>query len=113
MKKNQVRRLYLAVASFFFLLFHVLAAPLGAQSTFGEMVGMVKDPGQGVVPGAQVTLTSVDEHTQHTATTDADGAFHFVNLKPGHYELVVLAGGLRSTRSRRCSWMRGRRCVLM
>jgi hypothetical protein len=93
MKKNQVRRLYLAVASFSLLLFHVLAAPLGAQSTFGEIVGMVKDPGQGVVPGAQVTLTNVDEHTQHAATTDADGAFHFVNLKPGHYELVVVAGG--------------------
>lgn len=93
MKKTQVRWLHLAVASFSLLLFHVLAGPLKAQSTFGEMIGMVKDPGQGVVPGAQVTLTNVDEHTQHAAATDADGAFHFVNLKPGHYELVVVAGG--------------------
>src|SRR5271168_3590961 len=63
------------------------------QSTFGDVVGVVKDPGQGAVGGAQVTLTNADEHTQHTATTDADGAFHFVNLKPGHYELVVAAAG--------------------
>src|SRR5271169_942907 len=67
--------------------------PSAAQSTFGEMIGVVKDPGEGVVPGAQVTLTCVDEHTQHTATTDVDGAFHFVNLKPGHYELLVAAAG--------------------
>ena len=64
-----------------------------AQSTFGDIIGVVKDPGMGVVPGAQVTLTDIDEHTQHTATTDADGAFHFVNLKPGHYELVIVAAG--------------------
>jgi hypothetical protein len=93
MKKNQVRWLHLAAVSFCLLFFHVLAAPLKAQSTFGEMVGIVKDPGQGVVPGALVTLTNVDEHTQHTAATDADGAFRFVNLKPGHYELVVAADG--------------------
>lgn len=64
-----------------------------AQSTFGDIVGAVKDPGQGSVAGAQVTLTNADEHTQHVAATDADGAFHFVNLKPGHYELVVAAAG--------------------
>src|SRR6202521_2561277 len=57
------------------------------------MIGVVKDPGQGVVPGAQVTLTNVDEHTRHSAATDTDGAFHFVNLKPGHYELLVAATG--------------------
>jgi Carboxypeptidase regulatory-like domain len=65
----------------------------GAQSTFGDIIGVVKDPGMGVVPGAQVTLTSVDEHTPRAATTDADGAFHFVNLKAGHYELAVAATG--------------------
>jgi len=78
-----------------FLLMAVLcwSGRSAAQSTFGDIIGVVKDPGMGVVPGAQVTLTDIDEHTQHIATTDADGAFHFVNLKPGHYELVVTAAG--------------------
>jgi hypothetical protein len=91
---NKIQLTYLritAVSLFALLFFHT--APSAAQSTFGEMIGVVKDPGQGVVPGSQVTLTSVDEHTQHTAATDADGAFHFVNLKPGHYELLVAAAG--------------------
>src|SRR5467141_2914400 len=93
MKKLQLTYLRFALACLSILLFHFSAAPLEAQSTFGEMIGVVKDPGQGVVPGAQVTLTNVDDHMQHTAATDADGAFHFVNLKPGHYELLVAAAG--------------------
>jgi hypothetical protein len=32
-----------------------------AQSTFGDVVGVVKDQNQGGVPGAQVLLTSVDD----------------------------------------------------
>jgi hypothetical protein len=93
MKKLQLTYLNFAVACLSILLFHLSAARLEAQSTFGEMIGVVKDPGQGIVPGAQITLTNVDERTQHSAVTDADGAFHFVNLKPGHYEVLVSAAG--------------------
>ena len=93
MKKIQANWFALAAACLSLLLIHISGAPVRAQSTFGEVIGVVKDPGQGIVPGAQVTLTSVDERTQHTATTDADGAFHFVNLKAGHYELLVTAPG--------------------
>src|SRR5260370_21168763 len=94
MNRLQLAYLRFAMTCLSILLFHFSAAPLEAQSTFGEMIGVVKDPGQGVVPGAQVALTNVDEHTQHTAATDADGAFHFVNLKPGPYELLVAAARL-------------------
>src|SRR5258708_5751649 len=99
MGKSQLAYLRFAMTCLSILLFHFSAAPLEAQSTFGEMIGVVKDPGQGVVPGAQVTLTSVDEHTQHTAATDADGAFHFVNLKPGRYELVVAAAAFPESKT--------------
>jgi hypothetical protein len=63
------------------------------QSTFGDIVGVVKDPSQGAVPEAQVVLTRVEDKSQYPATTDADGAFHFVNLKPGHYDLAISASG--------------------
>jgi hypothetical protein len=65
----------------------------GAQSTFGDILGVVKDPEQGVVPGAKIVLINIDERIEQTATTDADGAFHLVNLKPGHYEIVIEATG--------------------
>src|ERR1700693_1392762 len=64
-----------------------------AQSTFGDVVGVVKDQNQGGVPGAQILLTSVDDASQHQTTSDADGAFHFVNLKAGNYDLVISAAG--------------------
>jgi hypothetical protein len=53
------------------------------QSTFGEPIGVVKDPGLGLVTSAVITLTSVEEKNKYSAASDADGVFHFVNLKPG------------------------------
>jgi hypothetical protein len=72
-----------------------LCVPLIAmgQSTFGSIVGVVKDPSQGAVAGAQITLVSADDHTQHAATTNTDGAFQLVNVKAGHYDLLVQAEG--------------------
>jgi hypothetical protein len=64
-----------------------------AQSTFGDIIGVVKDPAQSVVAGAQVVLSDLDERSVHSGATDSDGAFHFVNLKPGHYSLAVTVAG--------------------
>ena len=64
-----------------------------AQSTFGSIVGAVKDPGTYVVPGAQVTLTSVGDGSSRTAATEGDGTFQFVNVKAGTYKLLVKANG--------------------
>src|ERR1700676_1070874 len=76
------------------LLVVTLSAPwANAQSTFGDVVGVVKDQNQGGVAGAQVLLTSVDDGSQHQTTSDADGAFHFVNLKAGNYSFAATAAG--------------------
>src|ERR1700693_2010238 len=75
------------------LVITVSAQSATAQSTFGDIVGVVKDQNQGAVPNAQIVLTSVDDGSQHQATSDADGAFHFVNLKAGNYALVATAAG--------------------
>lgn len=64
-----------------------------AQSTFGSIVGVVKDPGALMVADAQVTLNSLDESASHTATTDGDGAFQFMNVKAGRYQVSVQARG--------------------
>ena len=70
----------------------LLSAPWAiGQSTFGDILGVVKDPSQGIVLAAQVVLTRVEDKSEHSATTDADGAFHFVNLRPGHYDLLISA----------------------
>jgi hypothetical protein len=64
-----------------------------AQSTFGGIVGTVKDPGQGAVANAQLMLINLDDRTQRDTNTDTNGAFEFINLKPGHYELAIHADG--------------------
>jgi hypothetical protein len=77
-----------------FLIAVLLSSPYTfGQSTFGGIVGVVKDPGQGEVVGAQVMLTSLEDGNQRSTTADGNGAFEFVNLKAGRYELVVHADG--------------------
>ena len=72
----------------------LLSVPWAAgQSTFGGIVGVVKDPSQGALAGAQLTLTSLDDGSQRNASTDGNGGFEFANLKAGHYELVLHADG--------------------
>src|SRR5271170_6553203 len=65
----------------------------GAQSTFGGIVGVVKDPGQGAVANAQLALINLDDRTQRNTSTDTNGGFEFINLRPGHYELLIQADG--------------------
>jgi hypothetical protein len=70
-----------------------------SQSTFGNMIGVVKDPGALVVAGAQVTLSGVDDRSTHNAITSGDGTFEFMNLKPGKYEVVVEAPGFADSKA--------------
>jgi hypothetical protein len=64
------------------------------QSTFGGIVGVVKDPSQSAVASAELALKNLDDHTERKADTDANGGFEFINLKAGRYELVVHANGV-------------------
>src|SRR5215471_10741008 len=60
-----------------------------AQSTFGSIRGTVQDVSGAVVPGAAVTVHSLDENFERDVTTDDSGDFVVENLKPGHYKLTV------------------------
>ena len=76
------------------LIVFVLLMPCAfCQSTFGGIVGVVKDPGQSEITAAQVTLTSLEDGSQRSATTDGNGSFEFVNLKAGRYALLIHVDG--------------------
>lgn len=64
-----------------------------AQSTFGAVVGVVTDPDKLVVAGVNVTLTGLDDKSVHETVSEANGAFQFLNMKPGRYELTARASG--------------------
>ncbi len=55
--------------------------------TTGDVTGRVVDSTGGIVSGASVTLTSVDQGTSSTLKTDHNGTFRFALLRPGNYNL--------------------------
>ena len=81
-----------------FLYSAVLIAVLGgglvfAQRATGRISGQVMDPGGNLIPGASVQIVNQDTLVRRTGKTDATGAFVFLSLSPGHYQVIVEADG--------------------
>jgi hypothetical protein len=66
---------------------------LAAQSTFGSIRGSVQDASSAAIPGAQVTLHSVDQNTDRTVTSDDAGSYVFENVPAGKYSLHAVHSG--------------------
>ena len=64
-----------------------------SQATTGQIVGTVKNPNGELVPGATVTVTNTETGQTQTLTTDDQGGFRAISLKPGNYDLKVEAQG--------------------
>src|SRR5687767_5064000 len=84
-------------------LFVVLLSLVGAgtalaQSSMGTVVGTVTDPSGGVIPGASVTLTSLDTAIAATLVSNDSGHFTFINVRPGNYELTVELSGFSTAK---------------
>jgi hypothetical protein len=79
------------------LLFLLSPACTVAQSTFGSIVGTVKDSSGALVPGASVRLTNSGTGAERTVITDQHGDFSFLNLNPGRYQVTVTASAFEST----------------
>ncbi len=69
-----------------------------AQSTYGTILGTVKDPGGNVVVGAKILLTNQGTSAQRNAVTDGSGNYVLPNLEQGTYELTIQATGFAETR---------------
>lgn len=69
---------------------------LVAQSTYGTILGTVKDSSGALVPDASATITDIDENTAHTVKTNAAGEYEQPNLLPGHYSVTISAAGFET-----------------
>ena len=67
------------------------------QSLNSSISGTVTDASGAVVPGAELTLTSVQRQMSNKSTSGSDGLYSFPNLVPGNYELKVVAKGFKPT----------------
>jgi len=68
-----------------------------AQSTFGTVLGTVKDPSGSLIPMASVTLLNTGTAAQKSAITNTNGGYEFVNVEIGNYKLTVEAPGFQKT----------------
>ena len=64
-------------------------SPALAQSNYASLSGTVYDPGQKVVAGAVVNLTSTTTEAARQGTSNEQGMFQFTGLLPGDYKLNV------------------------
>src|ERR1700761_5230733 len=60
-----------------------------AQSTFGSIRGTVQAISGAVIPGAAVTIHSLDENFERDVTSNDSGDVVVENLKPGNYKVTV------------------------
>ena len=79
--------------AFALLLLLTTSAALHAQSTFGTILGSVKDSTSAVVPGATITLTNKGTTAVRTATSDGSGEFTLSNVDVGNYSIAITAPG--------------------
>ena len=73
------------------------AAVVHAQTASGEVNGTVTDSSGGLVAGATVMLTNQATKIADRITTNSDGYFVFINIKPGRYVLGAEAKGFKTT----------------
>src|SRR5437867_53069 len=86
------------MATFFPLVLLIFADGTRAQTASGEVNGTVTDKSGGFMAGAAVKLTNQATGIDDRATTNSDGYFVFINVKPGMYVLGVEARGFKTTR---------------
>lgn len=78
------------------LLLPLCAASVMAQSTFGTVLGTVKDNSGAIVPNATARAIHTEENASRTVSVNANGDYEFINARPGHYTLEVSAPGFQT-----------------
>jgi hypothetical protein len=73
-----------------------LAGNARAQAVYGSIAGIVTDTSGAAVPGATVTITSVQRKAVDTVTANASGFYEKARLLPGHYDVKGELTGFKS-----------------
>ena len=63
------------------------ATALMAQSSLGDIAGVVHDASGANVAFADITLVKTDSGVRSTLRSGADSAYHFLQVPPGQYRL--------------------------
>ena len=63
------------------------------RATTADLVGVVTDATNAVLPGATVTATNVETNLSRSTTSEGNGRFSIPALRPGTYRVVVALSG--------------------
>ena len=77
------------------LVFALSAGSVMAQSTYGTLLGTVRDATGAVVPQASITVTEIATNISKTGVANERGDYEIPNLLPGTYEIAVSASGFK------------------
>ncbi|QNI38422.1 carboxypeptidase regulatory-like domain-containing protein [Edaphobacter sp. 4G125] len=69
-----------------------------AQTSFGQISGIVLDPSGAAVPDAAITITSTNTQATRTATSDSSGNYIVTNLPIGMYSISVTKTGFQTAK---------------
>jgi hypothetical protein len=90
-------RISLRRAALSFLTLVAFSAALLAQDLDDVTIaGRIVDSNKQSIAGATVSVTSAESGAERVATTDDNGAYRFIKLKPGIYKVKVSATGFGS-----------------
>ncbi|HTB15376.1 MAG TPA: TonB-dependent receptor [Bryobacteraceae bacterium] len=87
-----IRKLLIAT-----ILYACFAVQVRAQSTFGDLRGVTRDPSGLPLPAVAVTIHRLDDNSDREVISGDDGSFLVENLKPGHYQLTATKEGFRNS----------------
>ena len=74
----------------------LLGNSLSAQSTFGTILGTVRDSSGAVIPNAQLTLLNTGTQGARSAVSENNGDYAFRNIDVGAYQLTIAATGFQT-----------------
>lgn len=88
------RRRVILIVGLFLVLF--ASASMLAQSFEATVVGNVTDPSGAAIVGVSVTITEDASGLERTATTNGDGSYTFLQLRPSTYTIKFESAGFRT-----------------
>jgi hypothetical protein len=93
-----MRSFYIAASRFLVLIAFLSIAchSIGAQTNNGGITGTILDSSGAAVSGAEVVATGADTHTVYTTTSTSTGAYRFLDLVLGTYNITVTAKGFKT-----------------
>ena len=89
---------FLIIAAFACLVLALGVPSAHAQAVYGSISGTVRDNTGAILPGATVTVTSVERSTTDTVVTNESGLYIKDRLLPGAYEVRAELQGFKQAR---------------